>query len=389
MTVMRYFISTLQKCCDVCRPQRPMLRRRLEYRRFIYQVSHACDCVKCLLLFLFTLLQQQDHLVVQQALDSAFVGSTVYHWAGVGCRADMSLQQMLTKIGRNRETFARWQSCKVLIIDEISMLPGAFFERLELIARRVRRSEKPFGGIQVVVSGDFFQLPPVSANANERGFCFETEAWRKCFRSSVVLKNGYRQSDPVFLGILNQIRHGICTSYAESLLRTKACGSTDIDVGSDGEDGNDIVATKLLSRKQHVHEVNAGHLKRLKGEDRIFVAKDEVSSDNQCRILDGVCPAREQLTLKVGAQVILLRNLDVSEGLCNGSRGIIVRFTKNLRLPEVRFAGGRVRVITPEVWTVKMGDRVVCSRQQIPLELAWAVSVHRSQVQKQPCSVYL
>eukprot|EP00462_Mataza_sp_D1_P007381 CAMPEP_0175123576 /NCGR_PEP_ID=MMETSP0087-20121206/2320_1 /TAXON_ID=136419 /ORGANISM="Unknown Unknown, Strain D1" /LENGTH=354 /DNA_ID=CAMNT_0016405283 /DNA_START=291 /DNA_END=1355 /DNA_ORIENTATION=+ len=254
------------------------------------------------------------------------------------------------------------------------MLDGQYFTKLEEIARAVRSCSLPFGGIQLVVCGDFFQLPPVSkGKSTEQQLCFETDAWNRCLgkKKTVLLSRVYRQTDQTFLNILDEIRWGECSEDSASTLR---------QAGADAKtEDSDIVATMLLTRKKDVDAINSSRLDQLEGTAELYSARDSGVSPASAQMLAASCSARQRLHLKVGAQVILLRNISVQQGLCNGSRGVVTKIKANTRYPEVRFANGLVRVISPETWKITIGGVVAASREQIPLELAWAMSVHKSQ----------
>jgi ATP-dependent DNA helicase PIF1 len=176
----------------------------------------------------------------------------------------------------------------------------------------------------------------------------------------------------VFLDVLDQIRQGSCNREAEGVLRQRS--SRDHVTNDDG-----IVHTMVMSRKSGVDLVNYQQLEKLPGEGQVYEAKDAANNNYNMKTLHDSCAARKRLTLKVGAQVMLLRNLSVEEGLCNGSRGVVTRFTKVSRQPEVRFANGLTRVIQPETWRLTVGKHELASRTQLPLTLGWAISVHKSQ----------
>lgn len=296
-------------------------------------------------------------------------GSTIYHWAGVG-HANEDVKTLVARVRKSREALARWRTVKVLVIDEISMLDGGVFNKLEAMGRVLRDDPTPFGGIQLVVCGDFFQLPPVTKSGEAKSFCFNTSAWSKAVTCTIELTQVYRQSDPVFVKILNELRVGKCsTESAEKLME---CRYRDL------EDGSGIEPTSLVTRKDTVNKINSEQLAKLPGKVVSFNAKDTGSS-HYTDALSSTCPANAWLRLKTGAQVILLRNISVEDGLCNGSRGVVARFTKTHQHPIVRFTSGREVVMAPETWSLKIGGQVVATRTQVPLDLAWAVSVHKSQ----------
>lgn len=298
-------------------------------------------------------------------------GSTIHSFAGIGLGKE-STPQLLQKIIKNKNSLERWLMCSVLIIDEISMLSGELFDTLEEIARRIRSNDKPFGGIQVILCGDFFQLPPVSTATDQMKFCFQSVSWNKVVEETIILETVFRQKDDKFVKILNEMRKGKLS--LEGYQTLKEC----INRGWNDE----IEPTCLYSTKNQVAEHNKKCLDAIDGEEVEFEARDEIKINNQYvqKILEDSCAAPKKLSLKVGAQVILLKNIDTEKDLFNGARGIITDFSDNDdRYPIVKFENGIVRLIKREVWSIFSGNTLMATRYQIPLALAWALSIHKSQ----------
>lgn len=304
-------------------------------------------------------------------------GVTLHQFAGIGTGE--------TALGRNVELFAKstaasiWRRCKHLIIDEVSMIDGEYFDKIESVARFVRRSEKPFGGIQVILCGDFFQLPPIGQKANfsqnrqshsqdskqTTPFAFQAKNWDKCIDVAFELTQVHRQCDPLFIRILNNIRLGKVTEEAAETLT--ATVKQKIEVSG-------ILATRLCSHTREADEINNGKLNNLQGEERCY---DSTDSDSHLSAqLDTQTPVGRRLVLKVGAQVMLLKNLSVSAGLVNGARGVVTHFEASL--PYVKFRN-KLYACKPEKFPVKTAGGLSISRTQIPLRLAWAFSIHKSQ----------
>jgi ATP-dependent DNA helicase PIF1 len=326
-------------------------------------------------------------------------GTTLFAWAGWSATAGAEgVEELVQRVARSRESLARWRSTRTLLVDEVSMLDAALFDRLEAVARRVRGDERPFGGIQLILCGDYFQLPPVtkdgggmnasaSANANAAPlFAFESQSWSRCVGAesggqgrTIELGVVFRQRDDVFIRLLDSVRRGQCPPDAAALLR--ACEDTDLETLA-SEDG--IRPTSLVSHRKEVEETNTRELALLQTTTVTFHARDTSSSSQALEALSAACPARAKLELKIGAQVLLLRNLGVSSGLSNGARGVVVRFGASLGggrpgPPVVRFASGSETTIAPVTWSHSLGGQVLASREQVPLELAWALSIHKSQ----------
>ncbi|XP_317740.5 ATP-dependent DNA helicase PIF1 [Anopheles gambiae] len=308
-------------------------------------------------------------------------GTTLHSFAGIGT-GDATLQNCYEKASRPN-TAQAWRKCKRLIIDEISMIEADFFEKIEAVARYVRKNDKPFGGIQLILCGDFFQLPPVgrlpdrsrpgqysqdAQQDDESGrvrFCFESKAWRECIQASYELTIVHRQRDQEFISILNSIRIGRVTDEISERLRKTASQRIETE---------GILATQLCSHTSEVDAINQAKLEALRTEAKLFEAKD--SDPYSVKQLDMMLQAPAKLTLKIGAQVMLLKNYNISEGLVNGARGVIVNFVQGL--PLVKFKR-RELLIRHEKWSVKTGSGMVLTRIQLPLKLAWAFSIHKSQ----------
>lgn len=336
-------------------------------------------------------------------------GQTVHSYAGIGLStgsADNS--KVINKVLKNMRAVKRWQDCKVLIIDEISMIDRPLFELLEMVARAVRRNDEPFGGIQIIVVGDFFQLPPVPNKYSKaaREFCFESPVWNKLgfgyndeygymhcnFLNMVLLKQVVRQSNVDFADLLNDIRVGDITNSQLDTLNS--CVVSNKPPPTDG-----IVPTKLYSINKDVDKENLDRLMELPGEVIEVKATDvwqeqPSASSLKKTIKDNIERAiPDNIQLKVGAQVMLLRNRNNNaddqygvsySGLVNGSRGVITGFVRSTStsgmVPRVCFDNGQEVVIGPvEYFSRGAGGDGHLVRSQIPLKLAWAVTIHKSQ----------
>ena len=346
-------------------------------------------------------------------------GVTIHSFAGCGMGIDAKsrkpVNQQITdicgKVMGNVTASKRWRETDVLVVDEVSMMSSGFLDMLNTISQRTRGNRQPFGGMQIVLVGDFFQLPPVEAKSKSsnispsqrqgtpvvNGFAFEAECWCQVIQKSVLLTQVFRQGgDAVLLKILNEARIGELSESSVSTLKRHAL----IPRASRIQGPTAIKPTLLECRNAQVDHANSIEMKLLNGEERTFIAQDmalHAGFEAQLR----QCAAPETLILKEGAQVILLKNLDPTKGLVNGSRGVVVGFQtskqnlqselpRNLRqveFPLVVFESVRGSqsnnelriVVVPEEWSSRMGDVVVCSRVQVPLRLAWALSVHKSQ----------
>ncbi|XP_058064821.1 ATP-dependent DNA helicase PIF1, partial [Anopheles bellator] len=263
-------------------------------------------------------------------------GTTLHSFAGIGS-GEATLQNCYEKALRSN-TAQIWRKCKRLIIDEISMVEADYFEKIEAVARYVRKNDKPFGGIQLILCGDFFQLPPVSRldrfadgagpfsqdnNAGAR-FCFESPAWAECIQATYELTIVHRQKNEEFVAILNSIRIGRVTDEISERLRKTAYQRIETE---------GILATQLCSHTAEVDAINQAKLDGLTGDPKTFEAKD--SDPYSAKQIDRMVQAPFKLTLKIGAQVMLLKNYNIADGFVNGARGVVTDFVQGL--PLVKF----------------------------------------------------
>lgn len=254
------------------------------------------------------------------------------------------------------------------------MIFFAFFQKIEAVARYIRKNDKPFGGIQLILCGDFLQLPPVVKNvpgsqqSQSKRFCFQTETWQNVIAVSYELKTVHRQKDSEFIRILNLIRVGHVND--EMAKRLMATSKQKIET-------NGILATQLCSHTNDSNMINESKLNNLKTEERFFEAQDSDSA--YTKQLDSQVMAPSRLALKVGAQVMLLKNINISEGLVNGARGIVTGYAPNNGPPIVKFKNNKEYTAKPEKWIIKTPNGALITRRQIPLKLAWAFSIHKSQ----------
>lgn len=341
--------------------------------------------------------QQSVYVTASTGLAACALGGTTLHsFAGIGLGMD-DAETLAAKAFGKQECRDRWRHAKVLIIDEISMIDGDLFDKLDYVARQVRKAgnnheeveNSCFGGIQMIVTGDFFQLPPVKPTNPQKYFAFEADCWDKCFDLQIELKHAFRQSDGSFAGMLNEIRKGRHT--AQTLENLKSCCRV-LD-----DDGSGISSTRLYPLKVDVKEENMKELRALGKQTLRFTAQDSAASPVYRMMLDSM-RAEKELELCVGAQVMLIKNFDTEVGFVNGAKGVVVGFdylplkegdlkeevarliSPTLKWPVVRFACNRAEIIIgPEKQTLECGGSEVAKRIQVPLILAWALSVHKCQ----------
>eukprot|EP00794_Sanderia_malayensis_P005602 gene5602-6291_t len=183
-------------------------------------------------------------------------GITLHSFAGIGL-GDGSVSVLLGKVRTRREARNRWLNCRTLVIDEVSMIDGELFEKIEKIARMIRDNDFPFGGIQLILCGDFLQLPPVANYNEKKQFCFQVPAWKRCIKTTVLLKKVFRQKDEALIAMLNRIRMGeLCLKDSAQLQKCKFTKFNDDD---------DIKPTKLFPHRASCDDVNNKQLALLPG----------------------------------------------------------------------------------------------------------------------------
>ncbi|EZF78843.1 hypothetical protein H105_00178 [Trichophyton soudanense CBS 452.61] len=371
-------------------------------------------------------------------------GVTLHSFAGVGLGKE-STQELVKKVKRNLKAKNRWLKTKVLIIDEISMVDGDFFDKLEELARKIRNNGRPFGGIQLVTTGDFFQLPPVPEGGKEAKFAFAAGTWNTSIQHTILLTQVFRQRDPDFANMLNEMRLGRLSPSAiqafKDLSRPLICGdnieATELYVI---ERALVYICWKLIvtlcrfPTRAEVDRANSERMNRLSGSVMTFHAADSGAiKDEQFRAkLLSNCMAPATIHLKKGAQVMLIKNKD--ETLVNGSLGTVIAFmdeagfdnhireglkrengyydfndepsqakekiksmafdqkantgsvNTSRQYPLVAFilpdGSERQLLCMPEAWKIELPNgEVQAQRLQVPLILAWALSIHKAQGQ--------
>lgn len=310
-------------------------------------------------------------------------GSTLHSYAGLGL-ADKEADKLLLQLERNKSAKKRWEQTKVLVIDEVSMVDGDFFDTLEYIGRKIRDNEDPFGGIQLVLVGDFYQLPPVSKDKRTKGekpLCFEAKSWPYVINHTFMLTEVFRQRDSQFIEILNEMRLNKLSQTNISIIKQ-------LSRPVQYDDG--VLPTELYPLRNQVDRANRERLNALPGELKSFVSEDRFARPGHEEFLkkrlNNSCMAPEVLQIKTNAQVMLVTNLDQSGGLVNGSVGIIVGFEDKTGHPVVEFPRNRNRdslkvSIAQHEWSIQENGKDIAVRKQYPLILAWALSVHKSQGQ--------
>jgi ATP-dependent DNA helicase PIF1 len=308
-------------------------------------------------------------------------GYTIHSWSGIGVRRDLAAYD-IDKIGQNERVVKRIRGARVLIVDEVSMLSATTLSMAELVCREVRKVDAPFGGLQVVLVGDFFQLPPVvrreadaettsrigfgeDAAEGSAPFAFRSPAWEALDPLVCYLSEQHRQEDAAFLDLLSGIRRGELTPAHRALLQTRRGQSVKAGM------------TQLYSHNADVDRINDVEIGKISGTAQVFHMTSQ-GTDTLVASLKRGCLSPETLSLKVGARVMFTKN-DVERAFVNGTLGIVIGFSKDGGYPIVKTNSGRVVVAEPLEWHIEDGGRVLARIRQIPLRLAWAMTVHKSQ----------
>ena len=290
-------------------------------------------------------------------------GITIHSWAGIGIKENLSRKE-LEKIAKTSYIKKRVEKAKVLIIDEISMLEAGTFTMVDLVCRKVRDRKEPFGGLQVVVSGDFFQLPPIGSQAE---FAFKSPVWKKANFAVCYLTEQYRQDDEDFLTMLSAIRSN---SFNTQHLQNIQSRIIELD-----KSPKDI--TRIFSHNADVDMVNGQELNQLPGKAEFFYMFSR-GQRNFVESLKKGCLSPETLELKNDACVMFTKN-NLKEGFVNGTIGKVIGFNEETNYPLIKITSGEEIEVSPMEWTVEEGGSIKARISQVPLRLAWAITIHKSQ----------
>lgn len=289
-------------------------------------------------------------------------GSTIHSWSGLGISRGLQKPQ-LDAIAHKRPIAERIRPVRTLVIDEISMLDAVALDDINAILQAVHKKKLPFGGIQIVFVGDFFQLPPVSRYDQPPAmFAFQSESWKAADPVVCYLTEQHRQSDTEFLEILTAMRAGATTQAQKDRLLTCQLDS--------------LPDTQLFTHNADVDLLNSVELEKLKSKEQIFTMQSG-GEDYLIETLKKSCLSPEKLILKVGAVVMFTRN-NFEEGYVNGTIGKVTKFENGD--PVIQLLDGKTVRPKPEKWKIRKNrgeDKAWI--KQIPLRLAWAITVHKSQ----------
>lgn len=293
-------------------------------------------------------------------------GNTIHAWSGIGVRDSLD-GIFFSKLSKSRTELI--EKADILVIDEISMLHDFRLDMIEEVARRIRGGDRPFGGLQVVLCGDFFQLPPINrGDSRQGGFVTRSKIWETGYFAVCYLHTQYRQSEDADYGaILNGIREGRLTRSQLSALQAR--GDAVVDPFTP--------RTRLLTINVDVDTINHRHLDALDTQEQSY----EMQTSGRKQYVESLlksCLAPQVLRLKKDAMVMCIKNSQ-DKKYANGSLGVVTAFEQGTQYPIVRLTNGREIVVRPETWELVDGDKRRATATQLPLRLAWAITVHKSQ----------
>ena len=331
---------------------------------------------------------------------------TIHSWSGIKI-AKGPKENVINSVLRNRKLVEKWRKVQILVVDEVSMMSCKIFEILEEIARIIRKTDRPFGGIQIIFAGDFFQLPPVGTfgEPDTEMFCFESPVWNTVFpwKNHIELKTIFRQKDPLYKEILNQIRIGSIEEENITILQKY------IKREFKPEEHEGCVPVKLFALRNRAEYVNNSMFEKIeekKIEFKLHVRKDcsnylesgkpfTVEHHRKCQemtlmemekeieYLSNNIPCFSCLELKKGSVVMCVSNIDMERGICNGSQGVIIDIIESKtgdpygNRPIVKYSNGVVMQMGYQYWQSEDYPKIAIG--QIPLCLAWAFTIHKIQ----------
>lgn len=323
---------------------------------------------------------------------------TIHSWSGIKI-ARGSKSQVITNVMKNKVAVQAWKTTDILVIDEVSMMSQKILEILEEVGRSIRNNTLPFGGIQVIFCGDFYQLPPVGSitEIETCNFCFESPVWNNIFskENHIELTHIFRQNDPTYIKILQQIRIGELDEESNQILQSFVGRERPIDA---------IVPIKLFPIRSKVDQINNIMYSKLETEEKMYkyventkcvifldtgdlIPEPTIKICSKLSVQDIEYTVNQlisnsqivtELALKIGTLVMCTFNVDIDNGICNGSTGIIESFANTInREPMVRWSNGLITKM--EMQWYQSEDFPTIAIGQYPLRLAWAMTIHKIQ----------
>jgi len=294
-------------------------------------------------------------------------GQTIHSYFSLGIRSEVDdyyIESLLEK----KYLQTRFSHLKVLIIDEISMVSPEIFSSIDKILQAFKKNTLPFGGVQTILSGDFFQLPPISRTPSDKRFAWQSPSWKELGLKTCYLQEKFRQDDNVLISILDEIRSGSVSSNSYDVLNARFHKDLDID----------FTPTKLYTHNMDVDRINIQELHKINNPAFAFKYKSEGTAKNIEKIFKSSL-VLEEISLKKDAVVMFIKN-NPDLGYVNGTTGTIVDFDQETKLPIVKTSDGSLIKVILEEWTMENESaNVVAKVLQVPLKLAWAITIHKSQ----------
>jgi ATP-dependent exoDNAse (exonuclease V) alpha subunit len=299
-------------------------------------------------------------------------GMTIHSWAGIGIK-DYLDEWELDSLLQKQYLAKRFQNTKVLIIDEVSMLHNYRLDLIDKVCRGFRQNDMPFGGMQVILSGDFFQLPPINRNSDEFNFINKSEVWSNMGLKICYLDEQHRHECGTLTNILNDIRQNNAGENVLAPLRLRYKKTIK----------SDIIPTKLYTHNADIDKINEKQLDDIEGHSKIFEMQTK-GKKNLVESLKKSCLAQEELRLKKGAVVMFLKNNPIKKYV-NGTLGTVIDFSDR-GLPVVKTYNGKIIEVERDSWNIEEDGKIKAELKQIPLRLAWAITIHKSQGMSLDCA---
>lgn len=292
-------------------------------------------------------------------------GMTIHSWSGLGIKDKLSPAEIETLLDKPYIR-KRFMNTRVLIIDEISMLHGYRLDLVDQVCKAFFQNLLPFGGLQVVLCGDFFQLPPVTRAGERSGFAYTSSTWREMNLKVCYLDEQYRQQDKAFLTLLNEMRaNKVSAKSLQKLQERQGAAIERLET-----------PTKLYTHNRDVDAINQHMLDAIPEQPHLFYMSAE-GNETLVDISKKGCLAPEELSLKTGAMVMFVKN-NFGKGYVNGTLGEVIDFTE-AGYPLVKTLDGTKIEASPENWMIEENGQLLADLNQVPLRLAWAITVHKSQ----------
>jgi len=291
-------------------------------------------------------------------------GTTIHSWSGLGVKDSLS-EWDRDNLAKNDRLVKRYCGADILVIDEVSMLHGARLNIVNEAAKILRKSDKPFGGLQVVLVGDLFQLPPITRGSDAVDFVHRSLAWEELSPKVCYLTEQHRQTNDELLDLLEAMRRGDVGEMHEASLRERMGRTMPAD----------LAVTKLYSHNMDVDSINDRHLRDIVGTGTVYEMR-KIGREAKIEQLQKSVLAPDRLELKRSAEVMFVAN-NFAAGYVNGTRGTVMDFVDDF--PLVQLANGREVKVELHTWKLEEDSRITAEVAQLPLRLAWAITIHKSQ----------